>query len=151
MGSHGRGPARLGEILGQMSSDRIGVLRVVFSEWAKGNFHASSVLLAPDVVSMWGEPPGPDVVCHGPRQIGERFGEFLGNWSEFRVEAEEFIELDDDHVLVVATQRGKGTHSGVETDMRVHILWKFAGDQVVATYWFIDRVKSLRLAGLSHQ
>jgi ketosteroid isomerase-like protein len=132
-----------------MSSDRIGVLRAVFSEWAKGNFHAGSVLLAPDVVSKWGEPPQGDVVCHGPREVAERFGEFLGTWSEFRVEAEEFVELDDDHVMVVATQRGKGAQSGVETEMRVHIIWTFAGEKVVGTYWFKDREKALQLAGLS--
>ena len=83
--------------------------------------------------------------------MAERFGEFLANWSEFRVEADEFTQLDDDHVMVVARQRGKGASSGVDTEMRVHIVWKFGGEKVVGTYWFKDRAKALRLAGLPHQ
>ena len=132
-----------------MPSDRIAALREVFSEWEQGNFRATIGLLAPDVVSMWGEPPGDDVVCHGPEQVAERFGEFLANWSEFRAKAEEFIELDEDHVLVVARQSGTGKASGATIDARAHILFKFAGEQVVGTYWFFEREKVLRLAGLS--
>ena len=134
---------------GTMPGDRIELLRGVFAEWEKGNFRASAGLLSPDVVSIWGEPPGDDVVCHGRREVAERFGEFLANWSEFRVEAEEFIELDEDHVLVVARQFGRGKASGVVIDARVHIAWKFAGEKVVGTYWFFDRAKVLRVAGLS--
>jgi ketosteroid isomerase-like protein len=132
-----------------MPEDRIKLLQGVFSEWAKGNFRASAGLLAPEVLAIWGEPPGDDVVCHGPGQVAERFGEFLATWSEFRVEAEEFVGLDPDHILVVARQTGKGQVSGVQTEMRVHIVWKFADDQVVRTYWFIDRAKALRLAGFA--
>jgi ketosteroid isomerase-like protein len=141
----------LEETLPQISGDRVGVLRVVFSEWANGDFHIGGVLLAPDVVSMWEEPPGDDVVCHGRQQMAERFRDFLANWSEFRVAAEEFIQLDDDHVLVVARQSAKGASSGLPTEARVHIVWKFAAEQVVATYWFFERAKALRLAGLSPQ
>jgi len=100
---------------------------------------------------MWEEPPGGDVVCHGRRQMAERFGEFLATWSEFRIEAEEFIQLDDDHVLVVARQHGKGARGGVATEARVYIVWKFAGEKVVGTYCFFDRAKALRLAGLGQQ
>lgn len=132
-----------------MPEDRIELLRGVFADWEKGIFHASPDLLAPDVLSIWGEPPGADVICHGPQEIAERFAAFLGSWSEFRVQAEEFVGLDRDHVLVVARQRGRGKHSGVETEMRVHIVWRFAGAQVTATYWFIDRATALRVAGFS--
>ena len=128
---------------------QIEVLRAVFSEWEKGNFRASGAILSPDVVSMWFEPPHGDVVCEGPQEIAKRFGEFLRTWSDFRVEAEEFLRLDDDHVMVVARQRGRGAHSGLETDMRVYIVWEFAGEKVVGTFWFADRGKALRLAGLS--
>ena len=136
---------------GHTPMDRIAAVREVFSEWAKGNFRAGAGLLAPERVAMWGEPPAGDVTCHGQRQIAERFGEFLATWSDFRVEADEFIPLHDDYVLVVARQYGKGKHSSVEIDARVHIVWKFAGEKVVGTYWFFDRAKALRVAGLSEE
>lgn len=131
-----------------MREDRIEVLRAIFSEWEKGNFRASAGVLAPDVVAIWGEPPGDDIVCHGPREAAERFGEFLANWSEFRVRAEELIPIGRDHVLAIARQFGKGKASGVEIDARVHIVWRFKGRQVAGTYWFFDREKALRAAGL---
>lgn len=133
-----------------MPRNRVEVLREVFSEWAKGNFGASVDLLAADAVAIWGEPPGADVVCNGPREIAERFREFLASWREFRVEADEFIVLDADHIMVIARQHGQGTFSGAATEMQVHIVWKFAEEKIVGTYWYIDRAKALRIAGLSH-
>lgn len=130
-----------------MAADRIAVLRELFSAWAQGDFRSPRRFMSEDVESIWGEPPGEDIVCHGSREVAERFGDFLGNWTEFRVDLEELTQLDEDNVLAVAVQRATGASSGVETEMRVYIAFKFAGDEIAGTYWFIDREKSLRLAG----
>lgn len=134
-----------------MAADRIEILRRVLSEWEAGDFRASAGLLAPDVVAVWGEPPGDDVVCRGRREVAERFSEFLATWNEFRVAAEQFLALDEDHVLVVALQSGKGKASGAKAEMRVHIVWRFAGEQVAGTYWFIERSRALNAAGLGSE
>jgi ketosteroid isomerase-like protein len=132
-----------------MSRDRIAVAREVMDHWAKGDFRGTAHLVSDEVESIWGEPPSQDiVVCHGRVEVARRFGEFLANWTHFRVVADELIQLDDDHVLVVAKQRGTGAASGVNIEARVHLVFKFAGDQIVGTYWFFDREKSMRLAGL---
>lgn len=131
-----------------MSVDRLGIAREVMSHWERGDFRGTAHLISDQVESIWGEPPGDDVVCHGRAEVAQRFGEFLANWTNFRVSAEELTQLGDDHVLVVAMQRATGAASGADTDMRVHIVFRFAGQQIAGTYWFIDRDKSLRLAGL---
>ena len=131
-----------------MPEDRLATTREVMSHWGRGDFRGTADLISEDVESIWGEPPGPDIVCHGRVQVAQRFGEFLANWTNFQVAADELIQLDDDHVLVVATQRGTGAASGVEITLRVHLVFKFAGELITGTYWFGPLETSLRMAGL---
>ena len=124
------------------------IVEGILDHWSRGDFRATAGLLSDDVESIWGEPPGDDIVCHGPAEVARHFRAFLANWSEFRVEAQELIPLDGANVLVLGVQRGKGAASGVEIDARVHIVFKLTGQQIAGTYWFFDREKALRAAGL---
>jgi hypothetical protein len=44
--------------------------------------------------------------------VGAR--DFLSAWEEYRVEAEEYRELDDERVLVLTRNTGRGKASGLE-------------------------------------
>ncbi len=46
--------------------------------------------------------------------MSESWRAWLSTWEEFRVEADECIELDDERVLVLAHFRGHGKSSGLE-------------------------------------
>jgi hypothetical protein len=46
--------------------------------------------------------------------MAEGFREVLAAWQGFRVEADEFRELDDERVLVLIQYRGSGKTSGLE-------------------------------------
>ena len=131
-----------------MERDATAIVQGILDHWSRGDFRATAGLLSEDVESIWGEPPGDDIVCHGPAEVARRFGEFLANWSEFRVEAQELIPLDDANVLVLGIQRGKGAASALEIEAHVHIVFKLSGEQIAGTYWFFDRETALRAAGL---
>lgn len=52
-------------------------------------------------------------------------------WEELRIEPEEFIEPDEDHLLVVARFRGRGRGSGIEIDQRVNTVYTLREGRVV--------------------
>jgi hypothetical protein len=46
--------------------------------------------------------------------MAEGMLDFLRTWEEYRVEAGEYLELDDARVLVLDHERGRGKLSGLE-------------------------------------
>jgi hypothetical protein len=46
--------------------------------------------------------------------MAEGIRSFLGAWEEYRVEADEYRELDDERVLVVHHVSGRGKTSGLD-------------------------------------
>jgi ketosteroid isomerase-like protein len=131
-----------------VTNDRVQVLERVFRSWAQGDFGATVDLMASDIVTTWDEPPS-EIVARGRDEAMARFRDLLRQWRQFRAEAEEFVVLDDDTVLVVAHQRAFGRLSGVETQARVYIVCRFRDDKLAATHWHFDRERALAAAGLS--
>jgi ketosteroid isomerase-like protein len=130
-----------------MVSSRLDLLRQVFAGWAQGDFRVSYDLLAPDLYCTWEEPPS-EVVCRDREEMTRKFRDFLANWSHFRVEPDELIEIHPDAVLVVARQYAVGRESRAETVARVHIVWRFSGEKVTRLHWYFDREAALRKADL---
>ena len=96
-----------------MSEENVERLRGVYSEWAKGDFRAGGELFARDVVF---EPMSDGREAYrGRGAVESQMREFLAQWSEFRVEAQDFVEVGE-AVLVTERQYGKGKSSGIETD-----------------------------------
>jgi SnoaL-like domain len=76
-----------------MSEENVEILRRVYSDWGRGNLRAGTTVFAPDVVCTWQVPEG-RIVCRGPQEIRENMRPFLEQWSEWRMEAGEFLDLD---------------------------------------------------------
>lgn len=129
-----------------MSEAHIESLREIWAEFARGNFAVGRELLADDVVFTWEVPEG-DTVCHGPAEVARKLGDFLGQWTNFRSVAQAVEQLDDERVLVVAHQYGRGRSSGVAVEDEVFIVWTFAGDKVVRVEWRFDRERALAASG----
>jgi ketosteroid isomerase-like protein len=129
-----------------MSREHVETVRRVFEGWGRGDFSVSRELLAPHVVCVWDEPPSV-IVCHGIDEMAARFKDFLAQWLLFRVEADEFVELHDGRILVLARQYATGRESGAETVSQVFIVWAFAGNEVVRMDWRFDRANAIEGAG----
>jgi ketosteroid isomerase-like protein len=88
-----------------MSQENVERLRAMYSEWAQGNFRAGGELLAEDVVF---EPMADGRKAYlGRDAVEEQMREFSAQWSEFRVEAQEFVDVGET-ILVTERQYGKG-------------------------------------------
>ena len=132
-----------------MSQENLEALRRTYSEWARGNLRAGLKLFAPDVDCTWQVPEG-QIVARGPEEVRQKMRGFLEQWAQFRMEADEFIDLPaNGGVLVVCRLHATGKESGVETEATAFHAWVFGGDKAVAFHSYFDRDRALEAAGLS--
>jgi ketosteroid isomerase-like protein len=74
--------------------------------------------------------------------------EFLAQWSEFRIDAEEFVEVGET-ILVTERQHGTGKSSGISTEATFYSVWTFRDGLVTRARWETERATALEAAGLS--
>ena len=123
-------------------SENLDVVRSILACWERGE-------LMPEQWSHWADPEiefvtvgGPEPSSHsGLAEAGPRIEAFLDLWELYRVEADEYRELDGERVLVLTRQGGRGKGSGVEIEQRRASLFHVRGGKVTrrVNYWDRDR------------
>jgi ketosteroid isomerase-like protein len=95
-----------------LGSANVDLVRSIYVAWERGDFSAID----------WAHPEIEYVIADGPSPgrwtglpgLAAGARSWLGAWEDFRLEADEFRELDDDRVLVLTRGRGRGRMSGLE-------------------------------------
>jgi hypothetical protein len=95
-----------------MASSNLDLVRSIHASWERGDFRNSE----------WADPEIEFVISDGPSPgswsglaaMAQAMRDWLSGWEDFRIEAGEFRELDDERVLVVAHYTGHGKTSGLE-------------------------------------
>jgi ketosteroid isomerase-like protein len=83
---------------------------------------------------------------HGHEGYLEWVRNWMDAWEEYTLEAEEFRAIDDDHVLTVARQSGRGRGSGLEVSGRVYFLGEYRGGKAVRLHLYLDEDSALTAA-----
>jgi ketosteroid isomerase-like protein len=119
-------------------SENLDLVRSIIACWERGE-------LLPEQWSAWADAEiefvtvgGPEPSSHtGLTDAGPRIAEFLDVWEYYRVEAEEYRELDGERVLVMTRQSGRGKGSGVETEQLRASVFHIRGGKVTrrVNYW----------------
>jgi ketosteroid isomerase-like protein len=95
-------------------SSNLDLVRSIYANWERGDFSSAEwAHLEIEFVSARGLDPGSWTGLAGMRE-GERG--LLDAFAGFRTRAEEFRELDDERVLVLSHQSGRGKRSGLELE-----------------------------------
>lgn len=97
-----------------MASAPVELVRKIYERWERGDFSDAS----------WADPEiefvsvdGPDPASgRGIAQMSAQWRAVLSAWEHLRAEPEEYRELDDGRVLVLARNYGRGKASGLEVD-----------------------------------
>ena len=133
----------------EMSKENVDALRPVYKEWGRGNFRPSAYPYGPDLEWGWSEE-FPDI--HGVFRDAEprssRMLEWLSQWEDWRVEAEEYIPTGE-FVVVLCRYTGRGKESGAAVDTTGAHLWTMRAGRPVRLEVFSSRMKALEAAGLS--
>jgi hypothetical protein len=95
-----------------MTSANLDLVRSIYAPHERGDCSSAE----------WAHPEIEYVITDGPSPgnwtglagMAEGWREVLSAWDDFRGEAEEYRELDDERVLVLTRNSGRGKTSGLE-------------------------------------
>jgi ketosteroid isomerase-like protein len=93
-------------------SENLDLVRSIYAAWQRGDF-SETEWAHPEIefVIAGGLAPGSWAGLAG---MTDGYRAWLSAWEEFRVEAEEYRELDDERVLVLNNFTGQGKTSGLD-------------------------------------
>ncbi len=131
-----------------MSQENVDALQIVYEEWGRGNFRPTFNVYGPDMEWGWSEE-FPDVhgVFRDPELRSSRMLEWLGQWEDWRIAAEEYISADD-FVVVLCRYTGRGKESGATVDTAGAHVWTMREGRAIRLEIFSSRSKALEAAGL---
>src|SRR5436190_23217527 len=91
-------------------SENLDLVRSIYADWERGDF-GSTKWAAPDIeyAVIGGPTPGNG---RGLPSMAKALVDYVGPWEDYSVQVEEFRALDNERVLVLIRQRGRGRTSG---------------------------------------
>jgi ketosteroid isomerase-like protein len=132
-----------------MSSAKLDLVRSINAAHERGDF--SSIDWAhPEIEYVIADGPSPGRWI-GPARMAESFRENLIGWKDFRTEADEYRELDDERVLVLTRSTAQGKAGGlVVGQMRTKgaVLYHVSGGKVTRLVYYWEREHALADVGL---
>lgn len=132
------------------SNEHVDRVRQVYTEWERGNMKAGPELFDPEIVFETFLPDASDrVVVRGPVEVEAFMREFLRQWRDYRLVAEEVRAVGSDMVLVLGHQTASGRHSGATVEHPMSSVWTFRAGKVVHLLFEPDRRKVLEAAGVA--
>jgi hypothetical protein len=140
-----------------MSRENVDRLRSLYADWAEGNFWTTGDYVDSEVEFEWAwafaEIGGMDREgrAHGLKQLTAVWLDWLKPWERFTVEADEFVEIDDDRVLVLYRRRARMRGADATIEHKGGTVWTLRNGTAIHILDFDDRAKALEAAGLTER
>ena len=127
-----------------MASGNADLIRPIYEEWGRGNWRPAFDVYHPEMEWGWSDEfPGLAGVFKDDRDPNPRLHAWLSEWENWRAVPEEFLETGD-HVVVLATYRGRGKGSGVEIHQEGAHVFELRDGKVVRLEIFASRERALQ-------
>src|SRR4051812_13476967 len=95
-----------------MSQENVEIVRSLYAAWERGDFTSGDWAHSDiEFVSLDGSTPG---TWTGPAGMAAGWRDFLTAWDGFRIKGVEYREVDNERVLVLTRQGGRGKASGLD-------------------------------------
>ena len=132
-------------------SANLDLVRSIFADWERGDY--SYVGWADPEIECMIDDIGifPGGTWKGLAGMAQAMRDWLSEWEDFRMEADEFRELDDERALVFSHYAGRGKTSGLEIGqvrMTATTLLNIRDGKVVRLATYFDRDRALADLGL---
>jgi ketosteroid isomerase-like protein len=130
-----------------MASENLYLARSIFAAWERGDF-SSAEWAHPgiEVVAVDGPDPGS---WTGLPAVVNAFRNHLSAFGEYRVEVDEYRELDGGRVLVLVHASGRGKTSGLQAGNNGANLFHVARGKVTRLVLYWDRERAFAELGLA--
>lgn len=133
-------------------SSKLELVRSIYRNWERGDW--SSVQWADPEIDFEMVGGLLEGRWEGLKEMGEAWSTMLSAWDDLRAKAEKFIELNDDRVLVLLRNEGRGKGSGIEIggiSSRSANLFTIRDGKVTRLVLYWDRDRAIADAGLGGQ
>ena len=130
-------------------SANVDLVKSIYAAWEKGDF-SSSAWADPEIefVMLGGLTTGK---WNGVEEMAEAWGEMLRAWENLRAVPDEFRELDDDRVLVLLRNQGRGRGSGIDVEeisVKAANVFTIGDGKVTSLTLYWDRDRAISDLGL---
>ena len=135
-----------------MTSANLDLVRSIFAAWERGDF-GSAEWAHPEIEYVIADGPSPGR-WSGLAGMADGWRGFGSAWEDFRIEADEYRELDDERVLALVHYTGRGKTSGLELAQmpaKGVELFHVRGGKVTRFVVYWDRERALADLGLAPQ
>jgi ketosteroid isomerase-like protein len=129
------------------ASDKVELARRLYDAFISRDFAAATELLDPEIELLTPQGTPEEGSYRGYQQARRHLTDLLEPFEDVRVEPKEFIETDDEMVVIVHVS-GRGKGSGLPIDTTFAHLLTMRGGRVVRLRAFFDREEALQAAGL---
>jgi len=132
-----------------VASPNVELVQSIYAGWERGDF-SSTEWAHPDIEYVIADGPSPGT-WKGLAGLAEGARSWISAWQGFRVEPEEFRELDENRVLVLSHGRGRGRASGLEVGQfgaEAADLFHIHDRKVTRFVVYFDRDRALAELGL---
>jgi ketosteroid isomerase-like protein len=124
------------------------IVRSIYVGWEQGDF-SSATWADPEIEFAFAGGPEPGH-WRGLAGMSEGYREWLRAWDGFRAEPEEYLVLDDERVLVLVRNSGRGRTSGLELEQRsVANLFHLREGKVTKVVVYLNRELAFAELGLA--
>ena len=131
-----------------MSQENLDLVRSIHAPFARGDFSATE-WAHPEIEFVFADGPSPGRWT-GVAAATEAWSDFLSAWEEFRIEIDEYRELDGERVLALGHRTGRGKTSGLEVEQTAAVgLFHLHAGKVTRLVFYFDRDRALADLGLS--
>ena len=130
-------------------SENLDLVRSLHAPLARGDFSATE-WANPEIELVIADGPSPGS-WKGVAAATEAWQDFLSAWDEFRIEIDEYRELDGERVLALGHRTGRGKTSGVEVQQTQNAgvgLFHVRGGKVTRLVFYFDAQRALADLGL---
>ena len=129
-----------------MSRENVEVVRSAFEAYVGGDGERALDYFHPDGqldLSIRGDVG----VATGRQEIADSTTGWVASWDEYSEEVEEILDLGEDLILVVTTQRGRGKGSGIEISNQYGFLAEVRDGLIARVTGYPNRAAALEAAG----
>jgi ketosteroid isomerase-like protein len=132
-----------------MPMENVEAVRRIYAGWETGDMRAGVELLHREVVFESFMPDQGRSVTHGPEGVETFMREFLAQWREYRLSADDIREVDEHTIFVTGRQSCIGKQSGAAVEAPAFSIWTFDEGKITRLVWETNREDALAAAGLS--
>ena len=130
-------------------SGNLDLVRSIYADWERGDF-GSDTWADPGIEMVNPDALLPDSI-KGVAEMAQSWRDWLSTWETFRVQADEYVELDRECILVFAHFSGRGKTSKLELAQTVRkgaSVFHVRGGKVTKLVLYLDRDRALADLGL---